>query len=173
MARSFVALALTGLLCCSAPAFADQKDPGPSGPERPRHEGNEREEGKRPKRKPPGEQPVPPEAREAFQQMSPEEQQRWVKRFRDWADLPPEKKKELADRHETMRRRIREDIDDAIAKTGITLSDEQKKEFSEQYFEGRKKIEEGLRREMEEKRRIQVQALVDRLKSDFTAKTGQ
>jgi hypothetical protein len=171
MARSIVALSLAGILAASAAVFAEDKGPRPGGPERPNPGIEEPGENKRPKRRPHGDVPIPPEAREAFKQMSPEEQQRWFKRFRDWADLPPEKKKELSDRHESMRRRIREDIEEAITKSGLTLSEEEKKKFTERYFEGRRKIEEGLRREMEEKRRAQVQALIEQLKTEFTAKT--
>src|SRR5687767_10339139 len=47
-------------------------------------------------------------AREAFRNMSPEERERWLRRFRDWADMPPEKKRSLADREEIFRRKIRE-----------------------------------------------------------------
>jgi Protein of unknown function (DUF3106) len=108
-------------------------------------------------------------AREAFRNMSPEERERWTKRIREWAEMPPEKKKSLADREEFFRKKIKEDIDAAIVKTGLTLNDEQKKLFAERYLDERRKIESELRKEMEEKRGPRVDAMIDKLKEEFSA----
>jgi len=108
-------------------------------------------------------------AREALRNMNPEERERWTKRFREWAEMPPEKKKSLADREEYFRRKIREDIDAAILKTGLTLDEEQKKQFSERYLDERRKIEAELRKEMDEKRGPRVDAMIDKLKEEFAA----
>src|SRR4029434_7282618 len=74
-------------------------------------------------------------AREAFKNMSPEERERWMRRFRDWADMPPEKKKSLADREEFFKRKVREDVEAAQKELGTELSEDQKKLFSERYIE--------------------------------------
>jgi hypothetical protein len=108
-------------------------------------------------------------AREAFRNMTPEERENWTKRFREWAEMPPEKKKSLADREEYFRRKIREDIDAALLKTGLTLDEEQKKLFSQRYLDERRKIESALRKEMDEKRGPRVDAMIDKLKEEFTA----
>jgi hypothetical protein len=111
-------------------------------------------------------------AREAFRNMSPEERERWTKRFREWAEMPPEKKKSLADREEYFRRKIREDIDAAIQKTGLTLDEDQTKLFSERYLDERRKIESELRKEMDEKRGPRVDAMIEKLKVEFSAPVG-
>jgi hypothetical protein len=111
-------------------------------------------------------------AREAYRNMSPEERERWTKRFREWAEMPPEKKKSLADREEYFRRKIREDIDAAIVKAGLQLDEEQKKLFSERYLDERRKIESELRKEMDEKRGPRVDAMIERLKSEFRDPVG-
>jgi hypothetical protein len=111
-------------------------------------------------------------AREAYRNMSPEERERWTKRFREWAEMPPEKKKSLADREEYFRRKIREDIDAAIVKAGLLLDEEQKKLFSERYMDERRKIESELRKEMDEKRGPRVDAMIERLKSEFRDPVG-
>lgn len=108
-------------------------------------------------------------AREAFRNMSPEERERWTKRIREWAEMPPEKKKSLADREEFFRKKIREDIDAAIQKTGLTLNDDQKKLFSERYLDERRKIESELRKEIDEKRGPRVDAMIEKLKEEFSA----
>jgi hypothetical protein len=112
-------------------------------------------------------------AKEAFRNMGPEERERWLRRFRDWADLPPEKKKSLADRQEFFRRKMREDIEAAQKELGLELSDDQKKVFAQRYFDERRKIEEDLRREMEEGRKPRVKALVEKLRQEFAAQPKQ
>jgi hypothetical protein len=108
-------------------------------------------------------------AREAFRNMSDEERERWTKRIREWAEMPPEKKKSLADREEFFRKKIKEDIDAAIQKTGLTLDEEQTKLFAERYLDGRRKIESELRKEIDEKRGPRVDAMIEKLKEEFTA----
>jgi hypothetical protein len=101
--------------------------------------------------------------------MTPDERERWLRRFRDWADMPPEKKKSLADREEFFRRKMREDVEAAQKELGLELTDEQKKLFGQRYVEERRKIEEELRREMEESRRPKVKAMVEKLRQEFAA----
>jgi hypothetical protein len=57
----------------------------------------------------------------------------------------------------------------AILKTGLTLDEEQKKQFSERYLDERRKIEAELRKEMDEKRGPRVDAMIDKLKEEFAA----
>lgn len=108
-------------------------------------------------------------AREAFRNMSPEERERWTKRIREWAEMPPEKKKSLADREEFFRKKIKEDIDAAIQKTGLTLNEDQTKLFAERYLDERRKIESELRKEIDEKRGPRVDAMIEKLKEEFSA----
>ena len=110
-------------------------------------------------------------ARQALEQMNPEDRQRVMQRLKEFADLPPEKKKELFERSEYFRRKMREDVEAAMKETGLTLSDEQKKKFAERYFEERKGIEEELRKQMEEFRRPKLKALADKLKQEFAAQS--
>ena len=164
MARSFAALSL--ILSAAALLAAEERPPAdplagatpkPEANREPRHEG---------RRSFPG-GGDPQKAREFFQQMSPEDRQKWMERFKEFADMPPEKRRELLDRGEMFRRKMREDIETAISATGLTLSEEQKKKFAERYGEERRKIEEELRRELDEKRRPKVQALIEKLKQEF------
>lgn len=122
----------------------------------------------KPQRRTPG-GPEAEKAREAFKNLSPEERERWIKRFREWSEMSPERKKALQDREESFRRRVREDIDKAVEQSGLTLNDEQKKQFAQRYMEERRKIEEDLRKQMEEIRRPKVQAMVEKLKDEFSS----
>lgn len=106
-------------------------------------------------------------ARQAFQQMTPEEKERWVKSFKQFSDLPPEKKMEIFHRSEYFRKKMKEDVEDALKQSGLNLSDEQKKKFAERYFEERRVMEEDLRKQMDELRKPKIQALVEKLKTEF------
>ena len=102
--------------------------------------------------------------------MAPEERQNWLRRFREFADLPPERLRELKDRQEMFRRKMREDVDTAIAVTGMKLDDEQRRRFTERYAEERRKIEEELRQQLEALRKPKVDALIEKLKGEFSEK---
>lgn len=99
--------------------------------------------------------------------MSPEERQKWFQRLKEFSDLPADKKKEIFERSEFLRRKMREDVEAALKESGLTLTDEQKKKFAERYFEERKKIEEELRKQMDEIRQPKLHALTDKLRQEF------
>ena len=108
-------------------------------------------------------------AREAMRELTPEERKKWIENFRRWQDLPPPAKQALLDRQEQFQKRMREDLDNALKQSGLQLNDEQRKRFAERYTEERRRIEEDLRRQMEEQRRPRVDALVEKLKLEFSA----
>jgi hypothetical protein len=111
-------------------------------------------------------------ARQAMQQLTPEERQHFLQRMKEFAELPPEKKKEIFERGEYFRRKMREDVDAAIKESGLNLSDEQKKKFADRYFEERKTIEEELRKQMEEFRKPKLHVLVEKLKQEFASQSS-
>jgi hypothetical protein len=183
MARQQAALVAFGLAVVALLSFGDEprppadplaRAPASPNPERDSNrEGGDKDKDKdadRHKRRSVFAGPDAEKAREAFRNMSPEERERWTKRIREWTEMPPEKKKALADREEFFRRKINEDIDAAIVKSGLTLSEEQKKQFGERYLDERRKIESELRKEMEEKRGPRVDAMIDKLKQEFAAR---
>lgn len=120
-------------------------------------------------RRPPGAfgGPDAEKARQAFQQMSPEEKERWMRSFRQFAELPPDKKMELFQRSEFFRKKMREDVEDALKRSNLHLSDEQKKKFADRYFEERRTLEEELRKQMEELRKPKIDALIEKLTREF------
>ena len=83
--------------------------------------------------------------------------------------MSPEAKKALRDRDEFRRKKMAEDVDASIRGLGIELDKDRKEQFAKRYIEERRKIEEQIRREMEEKRRPLVQEMVARLKQEFSA----
>ena len=57
----------------------------------------------------------------------------------------------------------------SIRDTGLTLEGERRAQFTKRYAEERRKLEEQLRKELEEKRQPLLKELVARLKGEFSA----
>ena len=123
----------------------------------------------------PGGGPFVPEfgnVRRALEALTPEQRQRFIENLKRWSTLPPEEKKALADREGFRRKKIAEEIDLAIGNTGLTLEGERRAHFARRYAEERRKVEEQLRKELEEKREPLLKDILARLKAEFSTETA-
>jgi hypothetical protein len=111
--------------------------------------------------------------RKALEALTPEQRERFQKNFWRWSNLTPEQKKALRDREEMRRKRREEDVQRAIEQSGLSLEGERRAQFEKRYSEERRKIEEQLRRELDEKRKPLIEELVGRLKLEFSAPAAQ
>lgn len=121
---------------------------------------------------PPPRRPLVPEfgnVRRALEALTPEQRQRFIENLKRWSNLPPEEKKALADREGMRRKKIDEEVDRAISELGLTLDGERRVQFTKRYAEERKKLEEDLRKELEEKRKPLLNELAARLKKEFSS----
>ena len=130
--------------------------------------------------KPPGEDkpggdPNSPEfanVRKALEALTPEQRARFIENFKRWANLSPEERKNLADRETFRRKKMEEDIDQAISAAGLQLEGERRAAFAKRYGEERRKLEEGLRKDWDEKRQPLLKELIAKLKTEFTVPTA-
>ena len=160
MARQLRALILAGLGC--AGTVIAQDSPRPEKPAEPASPAP-----RRPGSGPPGREFG--NVRRALEALTPEQRQHFVENLKRWSNLPPEEKKALADRDGFRRKKMAEEIDAAITDTGLPLQGDRRALFAKRYAEERRKLEEQLRKELEEKRRPLLQELVGRLKVEFSA----
>ena len=109
--------------------------------------------------------------RKALEALTPEQRKRFQENFLRWSNLPPEEKKALADREIFRRKKIAEEIDTALKEAGLELNAEHRELFARRYGEERHKIEEQLRKELDDKRRPLLQEVIARLKAEFSAGT--
>ena len=107
--------------------------------------------------------------RKALEALTPEQRQRFQENFIRWANLPPEEKKALRDREEVRRQYMEQEVQAAIQESGLQLDGDRRELFVKRYSEERRLIEEQLRKEMNEKRKPLVRALIARLRSEFSA----
>ncbi len=154
MARQFWRL-IAPLFIAAIPAFA--QEPPPTGPV-----------SKAERQKRAAAAPEFADVRKALEALTPEQRKRFKENFVRWSNLPPEEKKNLRDRDAFRRKRMAEDIEAAITETGLTLEKEKRIRFAKRYAEERRKLEEQLRRETEERRQPRLKAILQQLKAEFS-----
>jgi len=83
--------------------------------------------------------------------------------------MPPEEQELFRDRELFRREKIAQEIQDAITKSGLRLDDDQREVYALRYAQERRKIEEALRQELDQKRQAMVGDMLTRLKIEFSA----
>jgi hypothetical protein len=161
MARQLHLLVAAALLSSAALTLGEPPEPGPE---------KGQQEGKAEQRKRDHDAKMSPEfenVRKAIEALTPEQRQRFQDNFLRWSNLPPDQKHRLRDRDEMRRKRVLEEVEQAVKESGLNLSVEERELFTKRYSEERRRIEEQVRREMWEKRKPMIKEMVDRLKVEF------
>ena len=83
--------------------------------------------------------------------------------------MPAEERELFRDRELFRREKIAKEIQDAINKSGLHFNDDQREVYALRYTQERRKIEEALRKEMDQKRQSMVGEMLTRLKVEFLA----
>ena len=109
--------------------------------------------------------------RKAIEALTPEQRKRFQENFQRWSNLPPDEKKALADREIFRRKKIAEDSDAALKEAGLELDADRRELFARRYGEERRKIEEQLHKELDDKRRPLLKEVIARLKAEFSSGT--
>lgn len=109
--------------------------------------------------------------RKALEALTPEQRKRFQENFMRWANLSPEEKKALREREEVRKKMIEQETETALQESGLQLEGERREQFIKRYSEGRRVIEEQLRKEANEKRKPLVRELINRLRNEFTSET--
>jgi hypothetical protein len=104
-----------------------------------------------------------------FDQLSMDQQAKFLNNLDQWKAMSPEEQELYRDRELFRREKIAEEIQQAISKSGLRLDDDQREVYVLRYTQERRKIEEALRKEMDQKRQAMVTDLLARLKVEFTA----
>jgi hypothetical protein len=105
--------------------------------------------------------------RERWRNMSPEDRQHFQSNMERWRQLPPEERRELRDRAGWRAQRLKSEAEAAIRASGLQLEAEKQAQFEERYMQERKRIDQSLRKELQEKRQRELAPVVERLKKEF------
>jgi hypothetical protein len=108
------------------------------------------------------------EARHLFEQLSPDQKNKFLDNLDQWKAMSPEEQELFRDRELFRREKIAQEIKEAINKSGLKLDDDQREVFALRYTQERRKIEEALHKEMDQKRQSMVGDMLSRLKVEFT-----
>jgi len=111
--------------------------------------------------------------RKAFDQLSAEQQERILQNLRRWQDLSSDERELLRQRERVQKQKQEASINEAYQKSGLQLNEEQHSLFRKRYLQERRRLEEQLVREIQEKRQIGIAAIIDSLRKEFsTAKAS-
>lgn len=105
--------------------------------------------------------------RKNFEQLSAEQQERILQNFHRWQDLSQDEKEVLRQRERVQRQKQDASINEAYQKSGLQLNDEQRALFHKRYLQERRRLEEQLVHDMQEKRQIGNTAIIEMLKKEF------
>lgn len=107
-----------------------------------------------------------------FQQLSPDQQQKIVQNLHRWQALSEDEREELRRRERVRRQQQEASTNDAYQKSGLQLTEEQRTQFRKRYIQERKRLEEQLQRETQEKRQQGNSTIVEQLKKEFSKQPG-
>ena len=106
--------------------------------------------------------------RKAFDQLSVEQQERVVQNLHRWQELSQDEREVLRQRERVQRQKVEASITEAYQKSGLQLNDEQRAQFRKRYLQERRRLEEQLAREVQEKRQAGNAAIIEILKKEFS-----
>lgn len=102
-----------------------------------------------------------------WQQMSPSDRQRFRSNAERWRRMPVERQRVLRAREMARQQRLKREAEAALRDAGLQIEAERRAQFEQRYVEERKRIEQELRRELREKRKREMEPVVERLKKEF------
>jgi hypothetical protein len=108
----------------------------------------------------------------ALEALTPEQQKKFKENFIRWMNLTPDEKRLMRERDENRKRHMAEETQAAIAQSGLTLEGPQRSKFVKRYAEERRKIEEKLKKETEERRKPMVAEVINQLRTEFATPTA-
>jgi hypothetical protein len=105
--------------------------------------------------------------RRAFDQLSPEQQEKVLLNLLRWQELSQDEREVLRQRERVQRQKQEASINEAYQKSGLQLNDEQRAMFRKRYLQERRRLEEQLAHEIQEKRQTGIAAIIETLKKEF------
>jgi uncharacterized membrane protein len=108
------------------------------------------------------------EFRRSFEQLTPEQQQRFLQNYHRWEDLTSEEREILRQRQRMREKKRDEDTAEALQRSGLHLTEEQRERFRKRYQQERRKLEEQLLKDTQERRQAGNTAIIEELRKEFS-----
>jgi hypothetical protein len=108
------------------------------------------------------------EIRKSIEQLPPEQQEKVLKNLHRWQALSPEERDYLRQQERVRNQKQEESAAEAYQKSGLHLTEAQRIQFRKRYVEERRKLEEELAKESQERRTAGNTTIVEQLKKEFS-----
>jgi hypothetical protein len=105
--------------------------------------------------------------RRSIEQLTPEQQQKVLQNLHRWLALSADEREVLRQRQRVRQQKEEESVTEAYQKSGLHLNEEQREQFRKLYLQERRKLEEQLAKETQEKRQKGDLTIVEKLKKEF------
>jgi hypothetical protein len=105
--------------------------------------------------------------RRSIEQLTPEQQQKVLQNLHRWLALSPDERDVLRQRQRVRQQKEEESVTEAYQKSGLRLNEEGREVFRKLYLQERRKLEEQLAKESQEKREKGDATIVEKLKKEF------
>jgi len=105
--------------------------------------------------------------RRSIEQLTPEQQQKVLQNLHRWLALSPDERDVLRQRQRVRQQKEEESVTEAYQKSGLRLNEEGREIFRKLYLQERRKLEEQLAKENQEKRQKGDATIVEKLKKEF------
>jgi len=99
--------------------------------------------------------------------MPPEARQNFQRNAELWMRMSPEQRNLMRQRENMRRQIITREADAAVRDSGLQLNPQERAQFESRYIQERRKVEEGLRQQIEAQRQKELPALIQQLKKEF------
>src|SRR6266581_3110593 len=166
--KLFVGLAAFAL-CCAYAQAQPQQHRGPAGqpPQMAAPHGPPPSQSHGPPSGQPHGAPSGQSIRERWLAMPPDARQNFQRNAQLWMQMTPEQRNLMRQREIMRRQAITREADAAVRDSGLQLSPQERSQFESRYIQERRKVEQGLRQQIEAERQKEIPALIQQLKKEF------
>ncbi len=99
--------------------------------------------------------------------MPPDARQNFRRNAELWMQMTPEQRNLMRQRENMRRQIMTREADTAVRDSGLQLSPQERAQFESRYIQERRKVEQGLRQQIEAERQKEIPALIQQLKKEF------
>jgi len=108
------------------------------------------------------------EIQKSIEQLSPEQQEKVLQNLHRWQALSPEERDYIRQQEHVRHIKQEEAATEAYQKSGLHLTEAQRTQFRKRYVEERRKLEEEVAKESQQKRTAGNSTIVEQLKKEFS-----
>jgi hypothetical protein len=108
------------------------------------------------------------EIQKSIEQLSPEQQEKVLQNLHRWQALSPEERDYIRQQEHVRHIKQEEAATEAYQKSGLHLTEAQRTQFRKRYVEERRKLEEEVAKESQQKRTAGNNTIVEQLKKEFS-----